>query len=446
MPEGDGLWRIINKDNHDLPHFVEQREKQLNVYPPPLLFRFEGEFQSDFSIALVFQSQLDNDRNISEDLRQEFEKNGLSLSPNATISIQQRGSRWLITDTEGQQTYLIRKEKGELNIYNCSVLPEKLRQAFAEHQMPLSQNVTILPESDNLWRLIDRDNLELAYVVEQWGNQLNVYILPGRDEKPAEMTVNFMGLAGGMGPLPMPDTELIIERVWNKDTAFRDFLDIFNHRLVSLMYRVRKMHRVGLELKAPDQSHVADYLFSLIGLGTEGLRGRMQVNDRALLLYTGLLAQQPRSAIGLELLLSDYFKVKVKVRQLCGAWYPLAEDQWTFIGPTGQNQYLGEGTVLGTHVWDQQGKLELHLGPLTLEEFLDLLPGERGFRSLCELTQFYVGDEFDFEIQLTLKAAEVPESRLSAVSGPKLGWTSWLKTREFEADDSRVKLTTRSSL
>jgi type VI secretion system protein ImpH len=38
-------------------------------------------------------------------------------------------------------------------------------------------------------------------------------------ENPAEMQVNFMGLAGSIGPLPMPYTEKIIKRIQQKDTA-----------------------------------------------------------------------------------------------------------------------------------------------------------------------------------------------------------------------------------
>ena len=44
---------------------------------------------------------------------------------------------------------------------------------------------------------------------------------------PAEMLVNFMGLAGCFGPLPAPFTEWLLERARQGDTAFRDFLDIW---------------------------------------------------------------------------------------------------------------------------------------------------------------------------------------------------------------------------
>src|SRR5690606_12637601 len=92
---------------------------------------------------------------------------------------------------------------------------------------------------------------------------------------PFGVSVNFMGLAGHAGPLPDVYTELIMDRAGMQDHALRDFLDVFNHRLVSLLYRTRKYHRVGFAPLAPEDSHVARYLFSLIGLGTDGLRERM---------------------------------------------------------------------------------------------------------------------------------------------------------------------------
>jgi type VI secretion system protein ImpH len=264
---------------------------------------------------------------------------------------------------------------------------------------------------------------------------------PGSGGTPADMTVNFMGLAGLLGPLYTPSTEEILERAGQKDTAFKDFLDIFNHRLVSLLYRIRKIHRVALDLKAPGQDRVSNYLYSLMGLGTSGLRGRMQIRDRALLFYAGLIGQQPRSMVGLEFILADYFQIKVKGHQFYGQWYNLEESQWTSIGSRGQNQRLGQDAVIvGTRVWDQHGRFEVGLGPLTLEQFLEFLPIGWGFAPLCDLTKFYVGDELDFSFQLTLKAAEIPGSRLSANNGARLGWTSWLKTSEWQEDDSQVRI------
>lgn len=251
-----------------------------------------------------------------------------------------------------------------------------------------------------------------------------------------EMLVNLMGLAGALGPLDMPTTELIIERAAKKDTALKDFLDIFNHRLISLLYRIRKMHRIGLEDEPPGQDKISKYLFSIIGLGTDGLMGRMLVRDRSLLHYAGLLSQQPRSIVGLELILSDYFKIKVKAHQFVGDWYDLDESQWTKIGEkAGQNHVLGQGAVvLGTRVWDRQAKIEIQLGPLTYQQFLNLIPTGWGYRSLCDLTRFYLGDTLDVSFRLVLKGAELPLPMLGMIDEPVLGWTSWLTVHHAPLD------------
>jgi type VI secretion system protein ImpH len=267
---------------------------------------------------------------------------------------------------------------------------------------------------------------------------------PAEPGSPVEMTVNFMGLAGAFGPLATPDTELLLERIRSKDFAMRDFLDIFNHRLVSLMYQVRRLHRVALTTQHPEQTRTAGYLYSCFGVGLPQLRKEMQIPARDLLYCAGILSQQPRSAVGLEQVLIHHFQVRASVKQLVGRWRTLEADQWTTIGRHGQNQRLGDGTVLGTRVWNQQGSFVVELGPLKLQQFLDFLAPNRafprqgaGYAPLCELTRFYAGPEFEFQFRLTLRASDVPESRLGKT---QLGWTSWLKTRPFSNDDSQVRL------
>lgn len=253
-------------------------------------------------------------------------------------------------------------------------------------------------------------------------------IPPGEQSKaPNEMTVNFLGLAGGLGALDIPSTELVLERTSHNDKALKDFLDIFNHRLVSLLYQIRKHHRVGLGSATPGDGDdkVARYLYSLIGMETPRLRGRMHIRDRALLYYAGILAQQPRSMAGLQRILTDYFQVEVQTTQFVGQWCDLEESQWTTIGESGRNQRLGTDTVvLGTQVWDQHARFEIQLGPLGLKDFESFLPTESRFGVLCDLVRFYVKDEFEFNVRLVLKAEEIPGFELSAE--PALSWMSWL--------------------
>ncbi len=251
--------------------------------------------------------------------------------------------------------------------------------------------------------------------------------IPTREQPkaPAEMAVNFLGLAGCLGALDTPSTELVLQRASHDDKALRDFLDIFNHRLVSLLYRIRKHHRVGLSSVKPGEDQIARYLYSLIGMGTPRLQGRMQMRDRALLYYAGILAQQPRSMAGLQRILTDYFQVDFKITQFVGKWCELEEDQWTKIGESGTNQRLGRDTcVLGTRVWDQQARFEIEVGPLGWDDFESFLPTEWRFGVLCDVVRFYVKDEFEFNVRLVLKADEIPTVELS--TEPALSWTTWL--------------------
>jgi type VI secretion system protein ImpH len=58
------------------------------------------------------------------------------------------------------------------------------------------------------------------------------------------------------------------------------------------------------------------------------------------------------------------------------------------------------------------------------------------------IIRFMVGEELDFDVQLKLKAKEVPGTILTtrARRRPMLGWTSYLKTKPFKQDDEQVIL------
>ena len=56
-----------------------------------------------------------------------------------------------------------------------------------------------------------------------------------------------------------------------------------------------------------------------------------------------------------------------------------------------------------------------------------------------------VGLEFEFNIQLVLERDEVPFCVLgSDQNGPRLGWTSWLKTLDSVRDDDQVVLSSNN--
>jgi type VI secretion system protein ImpH len=258
--------------------------------------------------------------------------------------------------------------------------------------------------------------------------------IPQSDAMP-EMTVSFLSTGGVGGPLPTSFSEEILERTFRGDTAVTAFLDIFHHRLISLLYAIRKAHAFALISTDLERTSFAHHLFSLIGLGLPAFRDRLAVPDRALLRYAGLFWTRPRSSVGLAALVSDYFDVPIEVRQFEGGWASIVPEGRTFLGVSGQNTLLGRTTVLGTRVWMQDHGIEMRVGPLNAEVFDDFLPGGSAHVALAELTHLYAGRDIDVRLQLVVRPADISPARLGKA---RLGWSSWLLTRPASAPDDQV--------
>lgn len=261
------------------------------------------------------------------------------------------------------------------------------------------------------------------------------------EETRQEMFVNFMGLTGPSGVLPVRYTELLVDRARYRDTAMWSFLDIYTHRAVSLFYRAWEKYRFPVQYERGDDSFT-EYLFDFVGLGTRGLQNRQAIEDETLLPYAGLIAQKPHSSVALEQMIADYFEIDAGVEQFFGQWLDLDEESITRLGAA--NNRLGYSAIAGTRVWDQQSKFRIRLGALPFQKFQAFLPNGSAHESLKSIVKLMSGQELDFDVRLVLDSKQVPSCILTtrAMRRPMLGWSSWLKTQPFESDDEQVVLQT----
>jgi len=247
------------------------------------------------------------------------------------------------------------------------------------------------------------------------------------------LVVNFLGLLGPQGPLPLHITDYVHDRELNHDDhTLARFFDIFNHRMISLFYRAWACNRPALSYDRPHEDRFAAYIGSLIGIGIESLSHRDNVPDVAKLHFSGHLASQTRHAEGLRSILEDYFGIKTFIEEFVGQWIRIPEDYQCQLGHSPDTGTVGVNVFVGSQVWDCQQKFRLVLGPMSLDDYERMLPGEKGFASLKDWIRNYVGDELEWELMLILKAAEVPAVRLGK-SG-RLGWTTWLQSYPWEKD------------
>ena len=248
---------------------------------------------------------------------------------------------------------------------------------------------------------------------------------PATEDSAARLQVNFFGLLGAHGPLPVHLTEYVRQRVRNaNDPTFARFLDLFHHRLLCFFYRSWANAQPAVNQDRPEQDRFVLYIGALCGLGQEALRGRDAVPDAAKLYYAGQHARAARNAVGLRAILADFFRLPVAIEQFVGEWLQLETRQRWRLAGSGESGVLGVSAVVGASVWSCQHKFRLVFGPLSLSQYRHLLPGAAGLRRLEDWVRNYVGDEFAFDVNLILKREEAPG--LSLGGGEQLGWTTWL--------------------
>lgn len=246
------------------------------------------------------------------------------------------------------------------------------------------------------------------------------------DDEPqrARITATFMGLYGVDSPLPVYFYDSIATEA-EGSKPLRDFLDIFNHRLYSLFYRSWKKYRFALQYGKPStREDLVVRALSLAGLGTKKAVDDATMPAIRLAAFSGFLSTRVRNADGLQNLIAGLLGgVQVHVLQNIPRWVAIA--QRSKMRDKANPVMLGATACLGERVFDMSGKFRIVLGPLTLRQYLLLLPGGVSAKLMQFLVRLYVRDYLDYDVQLNLKTEEIPSHALGDTTW-KLGLTTWL--------------------
>lgn len=248
-----------------------------------------------------------------------------------------------------------------------------------------------------------------------------------------QLDVTFMGLYGAATPLPVFYTEDLI-RLEDDESLLRGFLDLFHHRLFSLLFRVWEKYRHTVQYDSSGKDYYSNRLLTMIGAALSHLPDAEKIRPGRLLAYAGLLTQQPRSAESLRALLQDHFsEAPVELDQCRGRWCRIDARQQNRLGQS--NCTLGADFTSGAAVFDRAGNFGVNVGPMRLKHYLALLPDGDDMSQMRELVDLFNNDCLDYEVTLTLHGEEVPRAQLSAPH-TRLGWSSWLG--ESSGDDRTV--------
>lgn len=234
-----------------------------------------------------------------------------------------------------------------------------------------------------------------------------------------EVRVNFLGLYGPSSPLPPSYTERITQSDVD-DSVLEDFLDFFNHRLISLYRRIWARWRYHLRYRSGGGDPVSARILALYG--APSVKGSRAADPEAALLLPqiGLLALYSRSSDVVASILTHHFKVPVKVREFVTREVEITPEA---RGRLGRSVELGKNMIAGAFVRDSLGKFRVRVGPLSLPLFKRFLPSGEDHARLRRLIELTLKEPLEWDVELVLEDNQAVGSRLGRC---QLGWTSWL--------------------
>lgn len=262
-------------------------------------------------------------------------------------------------------------------------------------------------------------------------------LTPCRRGSGSEVVTTFLGLTGVASPLPAYFWESVLDDDDSVHRARRDFLDIFHHRAVSLLYRSVVRYSPAREHRSDGDDVWVERALALAGLSYFEPQA---LSKAQLLRIVPLLVRRSRGANALRQAIEGVLRddldpeTRVTVRECAGGWIPLAKDQQTALGS--HNHILGRGMMLGGRAFDESGSFAIRIAPVGRETLPLLLEGGAALAKLREIVKLVLREPLDYEVELELAQAAHDPFVLGKAT---LGETSRLAGRATETTVRRVR-------
>jgi type VI secretion system protein ImpH len=243
--------------------------------------------------------------------------------------------------------------------------------------------------------------------------------------KRARVSAGFMGLYGGVSPLPGHFAETIaLGDYQGGPQPVREFFDVFHHRLFSLVYRVWTKYRLGVGYRKGGLDPFSRRMFCAVG--HDGFAPHQTPIERFLYVkYAPLLVTRARTARGLEVILRDQMPdVPVRIEQFIGHWTLIEKPLRNRLGVV--NRELSVNLTIGRWVYNGTGRYKIILGPLEYDQYLSFLPGGAARPRLRSLVHAFTRGMADAVLELRIKPEAAPRFQLGSKHASHLRRTTWV--------------------
>jgi len=252
---------------------------------------------------------------------------------------------------------------------------------------------------------------------------------PEHTHLPATIRTTFMGLYGVESPLPTAYIDDITQRREGFE-AVSDFLDIFNHRMITQYYRIWRKYSYPATFAAGGTDRTSKYLLSLCGLGIDGSAQNIATPVSRFLALTGMMRLPTRTSEGVIALVQllapdtqasviphDRLRIPLRNRLAMNASQPVS---------------MRNSPVMGSHAVDVNSQILLSLKTNNADEAREWLPGGQLHTDLLALLHVYLGSRLHVRLQLSVLRSLLPNAQLSCQpqnSGMLLGRTAVMRTQ-----------------
>ncbi|WP_374424371.1 type VI secretion system baseplate subunit TssG [Chromobacterium sp.] len=235
--------------------------------------------------------------------------------------------------------------------------------------------------------------------------------------RPPVLRTTFMGLYGVDAVLPYYFLDDIATRNEGHE-ALAAFLDLFNHRFATLLYRAWSKYRYPQSFQPGARDKLSRSLLGLTGLGLDAAAARQPLPAGRLLGLLALLSQRTRPASGLANVFRHALpNAEIRVREFLPCWVALDS-----AAPLSSRPPLRAGElILGRRLRAANHAIAVTVRPPDAGCVPALLPGAPLQQDLMALTRVYLGWRLEAEIWLELPASWLPASALHSGARPRLG-------------------------
>jgi type VI secretion system protein ImpH len=257
-----------------------------------------------------------------------------------------------------------------------------------------------------------------------------------RPDAPPTVRTTFMGLYGVDAAMPSHMIDELVLREEGHEVV-EAFVDQFNHRFVTTLYRAWKKYRYPESFRPGGSDTHSRNLLCLVGFGWGDKPQRAGLPDSRMLALLGLLVQHTRTPEGLAGVIALAVPgVGVRVDEFlpaatsAGQPQPLtASGRLAGASEDGARRGLGGGYALGRRLAYRSRAVRVTLSPGDSQQAHDLLPGVWLHRELMAFVQLYVGVKADVHLRMEVSSRLAPQPAIGPVRAgpaPRLGWTTVL--------------------